>query len=474
MSNSHNVYCLKVIDTGTKTLEVHILGGDFKFQKFLLQTGSALAQADAAQNFDFALADFNHDGILDLYCLKKTNTGTGTLEVHVLNGTKAFQSFILQTGTALNADDAAANFVFGVADFNGDGITDLYCIKRTNTGSKKLEVHVLNGADNFQTFLLHAATALDASDVANFDFAVADFDYDGHPDLYCLKKTNTGTGTLEVHVLNGADNFKTFLLHTGSALQAADAAANFVFAVGDYDNDGHPDVFCLKKTNASSGTLEVHVLNGANHFQNYLWQSGSPLVAADAAAHFVFAVASDPEAYAQIDFFKVSPVDTNGFGHIVAGGSATLSWNVKFGQKDTKIWLSAWTYQNGGGQVWKEEGLPFRGMLTVHPNVQTLYDLFATTPSLGSSTSYKNLWVFVDPTSSGGSGGTGVPPNGEWFYFKVVSNDPEFFPNCFTQAVFDTSAANAQATLETENPNYTVTEISYDDYINTMETCSDT
>lgn len=474
MSNSHDVFCLKIMATGTQTLEVHILAGDFNFQKFWLQTGSALGQADAAQNFDFALADFNNDGAMDLYCLKKTNTASGTLEVHVLNGwgvPKPFQSFLLQTGSALNAADAAANFVFAVADFNGDGVNDLYCIKKTNTGSKKLEVHVLNGADKFQTFLLHAATSLDAADAANFEFAVADFDNDGHPDLYCLKKTNTGTGTLEVHVLNGADNFKTFLLQTGTALQAADAAANFAFAVGDFNNDSHADVFCLKKTNTASSTLEVHILDGANRFQTFLLHSTSALQAVDAATHFQFAVASDPEAYPQIKSFKISPTDVNGFGHIIAGNSATISWEVdSFERKDTKVWLTA---SNASGLLWENSTLPLRGILTVQPPTQTLYTLYANTPSLGGFSTSAGGWVFVDPNPSGG-GGTTAPPQGTWFYFKVESTDPNF-PDCQTEAVFDPTndPQHAQAMVQFEwGDQYSVTQISYDEYINTAQTCS--
>lgn len=290
MRGSPNIYCLKRSGSGTNTLEVHVLKGADDYQTFSLHTGSALAETDAAQHFVFGVADYNHDFITDLYCFKKTNTGTGSLEVHVLNGADNFQTFLLHTGTPISAADAAANFAFALADYNRDGIMDLYCLKKTNTGSGRFEVHVLNGADNFQTFLLHTDTALAAADAAaNFDFAVADYNHDGHPDIYCLKKTNTGTGALEVHVLNGADNFQTFLLHTGTPVTAADAA-NFNFHAADYDSDGNADIYCLKKTNTGSGAFEVHVLSGADQFQTFRLHTGTPLTAPDAAAHFLFDV----------------------------------------------------------------------------------------------------------------------------------------------------------------------------------------
>jgi|SRR6266404_2252342 hypothetical protein len=145
---------------------------------------------------------------------------------------------------------------------------NLYCLKRRNTSTNKLEVHILNGADNFQNWSLQTDTALFAADAQNCDFAVADDNGDGHPDVFCLKKINTGSGkgTVEVHVVNGADKFQSFLLHTDTHLGAADCD----FALADYNRDGRPDVFGLKKNNTDTGTFEVHVLNGADKFQSFL------------------------------------------------------------------------------------------------------------------------------------------------------------------------------------------------------------
>ena len=108
---------------------------------------------------------------------------------------------------------------------------NVYCLERRNTGTNTLEVHILSGADNFQIFSLHTGTALSVAAAANCDFAVADYNGDGHRDVFCLEKINTGSGTFEVHVLNGADNFQPFLLHAGTALSLAAAAANFLFEV---------------------------------------------------------------------------------------------------------------------------------------------------------------------------------------------------------------------------------------------------
>jgi kumamolisin len=95
--------------------------------------------------------------------------------------------FLLQTGTPIGAADAAANMTFAVGDFNSDGVPDLFALKHSNTGSGMLEVHILSGASNYQTFLLHIATPIGtAGAAANFTFAVGDFNRDGVPDVFAL------------------------------------------------------------------------------------------------------------------------------------------------------------------------------------------------------------------------------------------------------------------------------------------------
>ena len=116
------------------------------------------ALEETGDNWDFLLGDYNNNGTLDLYCIKKSNTETNSTEVHILNGNDNFQSFLLQTGTALQ--ETGDNWDFLLGDINNNGTLDLYCIKKSNTGSNSTELHILNGNDNFQYFLLQTGTAL--------------------------------------------------------------------------------------------------------------------------------------------------------------------------------------------------------------------------------------------------------------------------------------------------------------------------
>ncbi|AGK95421.1 FG-GAP-like repeat-containing protein [Clostridium pasteurianum] len=242
-----------------------------------LNTTTPLSKTDSY--WSFASGDYNNDGKADIYCVKRNGANAKT-EVHVLNGANNFQSFLLETATALpQATDG--NWKFALGDYNNDGKPDLYCIKE-NGGNAKTEVHILNGADNFQSFLLQTATALPQATDGNWEFALGDYNNDGKPDLYCIKE-NGGNAKTEVHILNGANNFQSFLLETATALPQTDS--NWAFGISDYNNDGKPDLYCIKRNGA--GATEVHTLNGANNFQSFLFESATPMEPTDQNTQFV-------------------------------------------------------------------------------------------------------------------------------------------------------------------------------------------
>jgi hypothetical protein len=152
------------------------------YRNFQLQTGTALEQTGDNWNF----------GVLpngDLVGIKKSGTGSGKTEVHILSAASNYQSFRLQTGTALHETDN--NFAFDVLP-NGD----LVAIKKSGTGSGKTEVHILSAASNYQSFRLQTGTALHETD-NNFAFSVLP-----NGDLVAIKKSGTGSGKTEVHILS--------------------------------------------------------------------------------------------------------------------------------------------------------------------------------------------------------------------------------------------------------------------------------
>src|SRR6266566_1040606 len=282
-----DLFGIKTSNTGTGSVEVHVLDGATRYQSFLLQTGTPIGAADGAANFGWAVADFNGDGIPDLFGIKTSNTGTGSVEVHVLDGATRYQSFLLQTGTPIGAADGAANFGWAVADFNGDGIPDLFGIKTSNTGTGSVEVHVLDGATRYQSFLLQTGTPIGA---ANFGWGMGDFNGDGMADLFGIKATSTGTKTLEIHVLDSASSYQKFLLQTGTKVTQGDVS-NFHFLVAPLNRGGIADVFALRTQAVPSGKLQVRVLDDLDDFQSFALQAGTPIDATDAAVNFSWAAA---------------------------------------------------------------------------------------------------------------------------------------------------------------------------------------
>lgn len=262
-STALDLYALFKSGTGTNSTEVHAMKGSDNFQSFLLRTGTALGET--GNNYDFLIGDHNKDGKKDIYVLQKSITGTNSTEVHILNGADNYQSFLIHAGTPLH--ETGDNFDFVLGDYNADGKEDIYAIKKSGTGTNSTEIHILNGSNNFQNFLMNTGTALHETS-GTFDFGIGDYNKDGKPDVYAISKSGTGTRTTEIHVLNGSNNFQSFLTNTGTALH--ETQANFEFSVGDYNKDGKDDIYCIKRWDTGSDKTEVHVLNGANNFQNFL------------------------------------------------------------------------------------------------------------------------------------------------------------------------------------------------------------
>ncbi|UQI49331.1 VCBS repeat-containing protein [Streptomyces sp. HU2014] len=248
-----DLVAVKKSRTGTNSTEVHVLSGASNFQRFVLQTGTALHETDGT--FDFALADWDRDGRPDLVAIKKSRTGTNSTEVHILSGASNFQRFIFQSGTALHETDGT--FDFAAADWDRDGRPDLVAVKKSRTGTNSTEVHVLSGGSGFQRFALQTGTALHETD-DTFDFAAADWDRDGRPDLVAIKKSRTGTNSTEVHVLSGGSGFQRFALQTGTALHETDNT--FEFSVADWNRDGRQDLVAVKKSRTGTNSTEVHIL----------------------------------------------------------------------------------------------------------------------------------------------------------------------------------------------------------------------
>lgn len=269
-----DLYVIKRNGSSSKT-EVHILGESSGYKTFTQHAATALAMTGAGNDWAFLSGDYNNDGKIDLYVVKRN--GASRTEVHVLNGADKFRTYLLHASTVLAKAGSSYSWDFKLGDYNGDGKIDLYAIKRQGS-SGKTEVHVLDGANKFKSYLVHAATALhNTGSGRDWKFAVGDANSDGKPDLYVIKR-NGSSGKTEVHVLNGANKYRSFLMNKATPLANTGTGNNWEFVLGDYNEDGVLDLYAIKKT-GSSGKTEVHVINGADGFGSYLKHTATGLAA---------------------------------------------------------------------------------------------------------------------------------------------------------------------------------------------------
>jgi hypothetical protein len=218
-----DLWGIEAYGTATGYVEVHIVSASSQYQTHVEDIATPIPTLNANQG-TFALGDFNGDGKLDLYLIKMNATGSGWTEVHVLNGSNRFQTFLLQEPTAFYSTNPF-NTIATVADYNGDGKPDLYLVPMRDTGTTGVEVHIFNGSTRYHTPMLERGVPWPATDTDHMSSVVADYDGDGIPDVYLVPYYQTNSGYVEVDVLGGASQYQSLLLHDQPTSWPAAAAA---------------------------------------------------------------------------------------------------------------------------------------------------------------------------------------------------------------------------------------------------------
>jgi hypothetical protein len=247
--------------TGSGKVEVHILSRASGYKTFTTHAATPIDEF-TDRRWDFAVAG------RDLVCILKNDprargrhTASGKVEVFILTAASGYRTFTRHHVTPI--DDFTDNrWSFAMRG------RDLVCVLKNNgagrTGSKKVEVHVLSGASGYRTFTGHHVTPIDEFRDDRWSFAIA-----GRDLLGVLKNNErrrggrTGSGKVEVHILSGASDYKTFIT------QQATPIDEFTDRRWDFTVAGR-DLVCVMKHNrrgesgrTGSGKVEVHILSGA-------------------------------------------------------------------------------------------------------------------------------------------------------------------------------------------------------------------
>lgn len=153
MAPNRDLFCI-LQQGGSNKTEVHVLSAASHYSEFILHTATAFPICGA--NCDFSI-----DGERNLVACLKWGTKSTSTEVHILTAASNYQTYALQTGTAMPETDSSKTFMAAAN-------LDVYMVFSENTGSNCTEVHMLSTASHYRNFGLHAATPFKYSDTANF------------------------------------------------------------------------------------------------------------------------------------------------------------------------------------------------------------------------------------------------------------------------------------------------------------------
>jgi Tfp pilus assembly protein PilF len=253
--------------------------------EFLLQ-GSKAASGDEAGNTHLTACDYNGDGDIDLYA-GQFDPESGEYKHYLFkNEWGVYQDVSLESGISHQGSESAARF----ADYDNDGFLDLYVVKEgsnvlyRSTGEEKFDEvgdranvgdpDMGSGAlffdydhdGDLDLFLAGKGrnpvyrnnsdgsfveqgdrSGLAGEDVETVDAAFGDFDEDGDIDLVVIN--SNGSNRLYSNQRQGL--FRDVSSEVGLTQREGSSAVS----VGDYNNDGFPDLFIASLIPGNSAML---------------------------------------------------------------------------------------------------------------------------------------------------------------------------------------------------------------------------
>ncbi len=242
-------------------------------------TGVALGNGDGtfqpplasklSLNRSMAVGDFNGDGNADLVVALGANA-----EVYLGNGDGTFRAPSLYSVYSVPVNYYVLSEFVGVGDFNGDGAADLVVLSTSGDNLlANVNVSVLlgNGDGTFQSPLISPAgtdysvvpnQGILYSDIGGME--MSDFNRDGRTDLALLwDGYGIGTkGSVGVLLGNGDGTFGAPQFYSSAGFGSSS------LGVGDFDGDGNPDLIVADGgLNSVPGDVSVLLGNGDGTFR---------------------------------------------------------------------------------------------------------------------------------------------------------------------------------------------------------------
>ena len=186
--------------------------------------------------------DFNNDGKQD-FAVRDLSGSPQTVAVYLGNGNGTFQA-----PKSFSTGGVNGNWVVA-GDFNGDGKLDL-AVSNNDSSSPNIAILLGNGDGTFHTPIVTSTGGGSISEILT-----ADLNKDGHLDLIVVDNTN---GNAAIFLGKGDGTFQT------PPTTLSQSSPNTA-AVGDFNNDGNPDLLLM-----GNGNANIYLGNGNGTFNSPL------------------------------------------------------------------------------------------------------------------------------------------------------------------------------------------------------------
>jgi hypothetical protein len=181
--------------------------------------------------------DLDGDGKTDMWC--QITAGSGTWDIAISTGS----GWSMSTWSGPAPGAPVRNQCF-TGDFNGDGMTDMWC--ETTSGSGTWSVALSTGSGWTTSTVSGPAPGIPARDQC----LTGDLNHDAKTDMWC--ETSSGSGTWSVALSTGSEWSTSTVSGPAPSTPIPSSCL-----VGDADGDGEVDFWCETSSGSGSWTMAL-------------------------------------------------------------------------------------------------------------------------------------------------------------------------------------------------------------------------